>query len=167
MMSINIRLFSKILKLFSDGDTYLQIVDPSENNTIKNCGNEDVDKTTEMILKHFSKERDVFINFVEDDNLMESLTYCWDNKLDACVLMENTNGKLVLRFPSKQFISKELFLKKIYQSSIVFMVLETTSNKFVLPGSLTEYSTYTDSELLLFYKLKDHRRGYENALTSL
>lgn len=153
MFSIKPRMINKILNLFSDGKTYLKIVDPAES------------KSSQLILKHFSKERDVLINFVEDDNLLQSLTYCWENNLDACVLMENGNGKLVLRFPSTQFNSKELFLKKIYQSSIVFMVLEKKTNKFVLPGSLSEYNTYNDSELLLFYTLKNHRRQYENALT--
>ena len=164
MASINSTLFTKILKLFFDENTYLQIADRSENSNVVDSTIID-DNTRQQILKHFSKERDVFINLIDDDNLMESLTYCWENKLDACVLMRNKNGKLVLRFQTKNFINKDLFLKKIYQASIIFMVLEQNTNKVAFPGSLSQVNMYNDSEALLLYQLKSNRKEYENTLT--
>ena len=166
MSSINSMLFTKILKLFFDENTYLQIVDRSENNNNNNIPKGIVDDTVQQYIKnYFSEDRDVFINLMEEKNLMEKLTYCYENNLDACVLMKNNSDKMILRFQSKNFINKELFLKKIYQAAIMFIVLKKNTNKVLLPGSLSKINIYNDSETVLLYQLKANRKEYENTLT--
>jgi hypothetical protein len=150
------------MDLFLNDNLYLQIVDSSKNeNVIEKYT--DIEKS--IILNKFSDENHVFINFMTDENLNQSLSHCWDNNKIACILMENRNGKQVFRFETEHFNNKTLFYNKIYQAAIVYLSLLSTQNIIDSVSSLNIIKPFSDAELLLQHEIKNMRKQLTDTLT--
>lgn len=163
-MASNLDVVKILLELYFNDDLHLQIVDSSKEEII--VIEEKYTDFEKMIIQHkFSKENDVFINFMDDENLSQSLTQCWAEKKDACVFMMNRNGKQVFRFKTENFNTKDHFFNKIHQAATMYLSLLSTHTKVSIPNSLVEIKPLSDPELLLQHEIKAIREKLTHMLT--
>jgi hypothetical protein len=161
-MACNFEALKRVKDLFFNDNLYLQIVDSSK---IENVIEKYTDIEKLIILNKFSDENHVFINFMTDENLNQSLSHCWDNNKIAFILMENRNGKQVFRFETENFNNKKLFYNKIYQAAIVYLSLLSTQNTIDGSSNLNIIKPFSDAELLLHHEIKNMRKQLTDTLT--